>query len=154
MAIKDDVFALLEAPVAGLGYELIEVTYQRVYGNMTLTLFIDTDKEGGVSLDDCEKVSRLVDPILEQADPTHGAAYHLNVSSPGLDRPIKTERDFRKKQGTEVEVHLYAPQGGAKVHAGILSGWTEDTVTITAKGGKDIQFNKKDVAVIKPVIVF
>lgn len=154
MAIKDDVFALLEAPVAGLGYELIEVTYQKVYGNMTLTLYIDTDREGGISLDDCERVSRLVDPLLEEADPTHGAMYHLNVSSPGLDRPVKTERDFRKKQGTEVEVHLYAPQAGKKVFKGVLSAWDDATVTITAQGGKDIQFNKKDIAVIKPVIVF
>ena len=153
MAVKDDVFALLEAPVAELGYELIEVTYQKQYGNMTLTLFIDCDKEGGVGLDDCEKVSRLVDPILDEADPTKGAAYHLNVSSPGLDRPIKTERDFRKKAGTEVEVGLYAPKDGVKKLTGILTAWDEDTVTFTVKG-KEIKFNKKDIAVIKPVIVF
>ena len=153
MAVKDDVFALLEGTVADLGYELIEVTYQKSYGNMTLTLFIDCDKEGGVGLDDCEKVSRAVDPILDEADPTKGQAYHLNVSSPGLDWPVKTERDFRKKQGTEVEVGLYAPQNGSKKIVGILTAWDDDTVTITVKG-KEIKINKKDVAVIKPVIVF
>jgi len=153
MAIKDDVFALLERPIADLGYELIEVTYQKLYGNMTLTLYIDCDKEGGVGLDDCEKVSRFVDPILDEADPTKGAMYHLNVSSPGLDRPIKTERDFVKKQGTEVEVGLYAPLNGSKKVVGILTAWDEHTVTITAKG-KEIKLNKKDIAVIKPVIVF
>ena len=153
MAIKDDVYALLADKVADAGYELVEVTYAKLYGNMTLTLYIDCDREGGVGLDDCEKVSRLVDPILDEADPTHGAAYHLNVSSPGLDRPIKTERDYRKKAGTEVEAGLYAPIGGTKKIKGILSAWDDDTVTLVADG-KEIKLNKKDVAVLKPVIVF
>jgi len=153
MAIKDEVFQMLEGVVAAAGYELIEVTYQKLYGNMTMTLYIDCDREGGVGLDDCEKVSRLVDPILEDADPTKGVAYHLNVSSPGLDRPIKTERDFRKKAGSEVEAGLYAPQNGAKKIKGVLTAWDDDTVTLTVDG-KEIKLNKKDIAVLKPVIVF
>jgi ribosome maturation factor RimP len=153
MAIKDDVYALLKDTVAHLGYELIEVTYQKLYGNMTLTLYIDCNREGGVGLDDCEKVSRAVDPILDAADPTKGAMYHLNVSSPGLDRPIKTERDFVKKQGTLVEASLYAPLNGVKKVQGTLTEWGEQTVTLTVDG-KEIKLNKKDIAVLKPVIVF
>ena len=153
MAVKDEVYALLAQPIADLGYELIEVTYQKLYGNMTLTLYIDTDREGGIGLDDCERVSRMADPLLDEADPTKGAAYHLNVSSPGLDRPIKTERDFRKKQGTLVEASFYAPIRGVKRMEGTLTAWDKDTVTLTVDG-EEIKLNKKDVAVLKPVIVF
>ncbi|MBQ9145433.1 MAG: ribosome maturation factor RimP [Clostridia bacterium] len=153
MAVKDVVQQLLEEKVAAMGYELIEVTYQKQYGSMTLTLFIDTDKEGGISLDDCEAVSRMADPVLDEADVTDGAAYTLNVSSPGLDRPIKTERDFRKKAGSKVEASLYVAQNGSKKIVGVLSAWDEETVTLTV-AGKSIILKKKDVAVLKPVIEF
>lgn len=153
MAVKDVVFDLVAQPIAALGYELIEVTYGKQYGAMTLTLFIDTDKEGGISLDDCEAVSRLVDPILDEADPTGGVAYNLNVSSPGLDRPIKTQRDFVKKQGTKVEAGFYKPIDGVKKMQGILVSWDEDSVTLDVKG-KQKKLNKQDIAVLKPVIEF
>ena len=153
MAVKERVFALLQQPIADMGYELIEVTYQKEYGTMTLTLYIDTDKEGGISLDDCEAVSKCVDPLLDADDPTAGVAYNLNVSSPGLDRPIKTERDFRKKQGTKVEVGFYRALNGVKKVQGILVAWDSDTVTI-AVDGNQIQYKKQDIAVIKPVIEF
>ena len=108
----------------------LTAAYKKEYGNMTLTLFIDCDKEGGVGLDDCEAVSRAVEPILDEADPTGGAPYHLNVSSPGLDRPIKTERDFFKKQGTKVEALFYAPKDGTKRVEGTLTGWSEDRKSV------------------------
>lgn len=153
MAVKDVVRELLEKPIAAMGYELIEVTYAKSYGDMTLTLYIDTDKEGGISLDDCEIVSNGVDALLEAADPTSGTPYRLNVSSPGLDRPIRTLRDYEKKRGTKVEASLYKPLDGRKKIEGILSGWTEDSVTLTV-GKKEIILDKKDVAVVKPVIEF
>ena len=153
MAVKARVFALLQQPIAEMGYELIEVTYQKEYGTMTLTLFIDTDKEGGIGLDDCEAVSNRVDPLLDADDPTGGMPYNLNVSSPGLDRPIKTERDFCKKQGSKVEIGFYRTIDGVKKVQGILVAWDSDTVTI-AVDGKQIQYNKQDIAVIKPVIEF
>lgn len=153
MAIKDTVFDLLAKPVADLGYELIEVTYQKLYGTPTLTLYIDTDKEGGIGLDDCEAVSKMADPILDEADPTGGAYYNFNVSSPGLDRPIKTERDFQKKKGTKVEAGFYKPINGKKKVQGVLAAWDNETVTLAIEG-KEIQINKQDIAVLKPVIEF
>lgn len=153
MAVKDVVATLVQAKLDEMGYELVEVTYKKEYGNMTLTLFIDCDKEGGVGLDDCEAVSRAVEPILDEADPTGGAPYHLNVSSPGLDRPIKTERDFIKKQGTKVEALFYAPKDGTKRVEGTLTGWSDTQVELTIKG-KAKQFDKKDIAVLRPVIEF
>ena len=153
MAVKDTVTDLIRPLVDELGYELVEVTYKKEYGNKTLTIFIDCDKDGGVGLDDCEKVSRAVETVLDEADSTGGQAYHLNVSSPGLDRPIKTERDFNKKKGTKVEALFYAPKDGAKRIEGILVGWSEEQVTLEVKG-KAKQIDKKDIAVLRPVIEF
>lgn len=153
MAVKDEAFQALVQPIAAAGYELVEVTYAKQYGSMTLTLFIDTEKEGGITLDDCELVSKLADPILDELDPTSGAAYTFNVSSLGIDRPIRTQRDFQRKQGTLVEASLYAPKDGVKKVQGTLKGWTDEAVTLEVKG-KDVTLLHKEVSVIKPVIEF
>lgn len=153
MAVKDKVDKLLRPIIEGLGYELVEVTYKKEYGTPTLTCFIDTDKEGGIGLDDCEAVSRAIDPVLDENDPTDGEAYNLNVSSPGLDRPLTLERDFVKNKGKEVEASFYAPYQGKKKLQGILLDWSETQVVL--QSGKDIHtIEKKAIAVLKPVIKF
>ena len=86
--------------------EIIEVA-AKISKNPSLTVFIDT--ENGVDLDICEKFHNAIDPVLDELDPSFGAAYTLNVSSPGLDRPLKTERDFKKCIGKEVEIKLATP---------------------------------------------
>ncbi len=153
MAVKDKVDKLLRPIIEGLGYELVEITYKKEYGTPTLTCFIDTDKEGGIGLDDCEAVSRAIDPVLDENDPTDGEAYNLNVSSPGLDRPLTLERDFVKNKGKEVEASFYAPYQGKKKLQGILLDWSETQVVL--QSGKDIHtIEKKAIAVLKPVIKF
>ena len=153
MAVKDKVDKLLRPIIEGLGYELVEVTYKKEYGTPTLTCFIDTDKEGVIGLDDCEAVSRAIDPVLDENDPTDGEAYNLNVSSPGLDRPLTLERDFVKNKGKEVEASFYAPYQGKKKLQGILLDWSETQVVL--QSGKDIHtIEKKAIAVLKPVIKF
>lgn len=153
MAVKDKVDRLLRSIIEGLGYELVEITYKKEYGTPTLTCFIDTDKEGGIGLDDCEAVSRAIDPVLDENDPTDGEAYNLNVSSPGLDRPLTLERDFVKNKGKEVEASFYAPYQGKKKLQGILLDWSETQVVL--QSGKDIHtIEKKAIAVLKPVIKF
>ena len=104
MSVKDSVTALVQPIIEGLGYELIEVTYKKQHDAMHLTIFIDSDKAGGVSLDDTEIVANAIDAPIDELDPTQGEPYVLNVSSPGLDRPLKTEKDYLKKVGTEVEL--------------------------------------------------
>ena len=84
-------------------------------------VFIDT--ETGVDLNTCEAFHRAIDPALDELDPTFGAPYTLNVSSPGLDRPLKTQRDFDKCMGSEVEVKLYAPMKGRKLFEAVLVGY-------------------------------
>ena len=101
MSVKESVTELVLPILEGLGYELVEVTYKKQHDAMHLTIYIDTDKAGGVSLDDTEIVANAIDGPLDELDPTDGAPFVLNVSSPGLDRPLKTEKDFLKKIGTD-----------------------------------------------------
>ena len=92
-----------------LGLEIVEVEYVRKHNGMNLTFFID--KEGGVTIDDCEKLHRAIDEPLDILDPTNGASYILNVSSLGIDRPLKTERDFARN----AEIRLKTATGFANI---------------------------------------
>ena len=146
----DLVESLVGGIVAELGYELCDVEYAKESGNWVLTLFID--QEGGVTIDDCERVSKAVDPVLDEADPIE-QAYYLSVSSLGLDRPIKKDKDFARSLGKEVEVRLYAPLEGKKELTGVLSGFDEQSFTLT-QNGIELVLTRKDAALIKPVIHF
>ena len=127
-------------PIADeVGVELIDGEWDM--RARSLTLYID--KEGGVDLVTCESFHRAVDLPLDELDPTFGEGYTLNCSSPGLDRPFKTQRDFEKHMGEAVEIHLYAPMHGAKYHEGTLLSFDGSTVTISAKEGeKQFPFEK------------
>lgn len=150
MKTTETVEALVGGTVAELGFELCDVEFAKESGNWVLTLFID--KEGGVNIDDCERVSKAVDPILDEADPIE-QAYYLSVSSLGLDRPIKKDKDFARSLGKEVEVKLYAPLNGKKELTGILSAFDEQSFTLT-QNGEELVLIRKDVALVKPVIRF
>ena len=106
--------------VEDLGYEIVEITYKKYLGDMNLTIFID--KDGGVDLNGCELVHKTIDPILDEIDPTNGEKYILNVSSPGIDRPLKTERDYKRNMDTEVNVSLFEKVGDLKKFVAILRG--------------------------------
>lgn len=153
MSVKDAVTDLVKPIVEGLGYELVEVTYQKQHDAMHLTIFIDSDKEGGVSLDDTEIVANAVDQPLDDLDPTAGAPFVLNVSSPGLDRPLKTEKDYLKKVGTEIEVSLYKPLSGAKKHVGTLVAYDNGVISLETKLG-ELKIETKDIAIARPYITF
>ena len=137
------------------GMELVDVTYKKEYGNMAITVYIDKDEDGGVSLNDCELVHRAIDGPLDALDPTDGAAYTLNVSSPGLDRPLKREKDFVKNVGKKVEVSLYKPNENVKDKRfeAVLKAFDEKSVTVEYNS-KNITLNKEDIAVIKQAIEF
>ena len=95
--------------------ELVDVEYVKEGGEFFLRIYID--KDGGVSLNECELVTRALNPILDEKDPIKDN-YYLEVSSPGLDRPLKKEKDFVKYQGRDVEIKLYKPINGSKMHEG------------------------------------
>ena len=149
--VSEQVFALV-APIAeGFGLEVIEVLYEKKYDGMNLTVVID--KDGGVTIDDCEKLHRAIDGPLDELDPID-TAYILNVSSPGIDRPLKTERDYKRNLNKKISVRLYTPQNGKKVYDGVLIAFDEETFTIELKNGNQITFNKKDTAKVEPIIEF
>lgn len=153
MSVKEQVEALVLPILESLGYELVEVTYHKQHDAMHLTIYIDCDKEGGVSLDDTEIVANAIDAPLEELDPTAGEHYVLNVSSPGLDRPLKTERDYRKKIGTEIEVALFVPIAGRKKHIGKLLAYENGIISLETQDG-ELKIDTKSIAVAKPYITF
>jgi ribosome maturation factor RimP len=110
-----------------LGIEVVEVEFKQGK-NPTMTVFIN--KEGGVDLDTCELLHRAIDEPLDEFDPTFGLAYTLNVSSLGIDRPFKTEKDFLSHIGERVEVKLYASIRGKKFYDGILTAYDGKTATL------------------------
>lgn len=135
-----------------LGLEIVEVEYAKKHNGMNLTFFID--KEGGVTIDDCERLHRAIDEPLDRLDPTDGASYILNVSSLGIDRPLKTERDFKRNTGKEIEVGFYAPVNGKKRIAGVLERYDEDGFCIRTEMGEEIAVKYSAAASVKPVIKF
>lgn len=141
---------LLKQPVAELGYELCDVEFIKEYGDWVLTLYID--KEGGVNIDDCERVSRAIDPLLDEADPIE-QAYMLSVSSLGLDRPLKKDADFSRNLGKRVEVKLFAPKNGKKEFTGELVAFDENTVTIKLESG-ELVLERKAIALARPELIF
>ena len=127
--------------------ELVEVTLQKEQQGKTLCIYID--KPGGVTLDDCERFHKAAQPMLDAIDYDF-----LEVSSPGVDRPIKTQRDFEKNRDALVEIKLFAPIDGAKTYEGNLHAMDDAAVTLTFANGTEKTFPRKAVAIIKPVIVF
>lgn len=124
--IEDTVEKIVEELLEGTNIELVTVEYVREK-DWYLRVFID--KEGGIELDDCQELSGRLGDILDEKDVIKGA-YMLEISSPGLDRELKKEKDFRREQGKKVDVSLYAAEDGNKVLVGVLNGYDGDNVTI------------------------
>ena len=138
--------------VENLGYELVEVKYQKGHAGMELTLFIYSPN--GISLEDCEKVSRAIDEPLDRYNPTNDVSYTLNVSSLGLDRPIKSAKDAKRNVGTKIDVKLYTAKDGKKVFQGVLTDYTENSITITTDKNEKMEFKFEEIALASPVIEF
>jgi len=119
MKTTQTVEALLRPVVTGMGYELDEVEFQKEQGNWVLTLYIEHQDGRSATIDDCEAVSRAVDPILDEADPIE-QAYYLSVSSIGIDRPLKKDRDYQRSLGSPITVKLYAPLKGKKEYTAFV----------------------------------
>lgn len=134
-----------------LGYEVVDVEYVKRSDGMNLTVYIDIAR--GLTIDDCELVHNAVNPIIDELNPTQDKPYIFNISSPGLDRPFKTQRDFERNYGKEVEIKLYAPLRGKKIYEGVLREKTEHTVKITTPSGDEsIEANR--IAFVRPLVKF
>lgn len=150
MEIAERVKQIAGPKAEELGLELIDCEYKKEGGRRVLRLYID--KKGGVGLDDCEAVSRSVEPVLDSED-FIDEAYTFEVSSPGLDRPLKTDSDFVRYEGEDVEVGLYAAIDGKKKFTGKLIGRKDGVVSIDC-GGQTLEFQQKDISKVKRTIVW
>ena len=146
MAKVTDAVAALALPVVeSAGCSLWDVEYVKEAGAWYLRVYID--KEGGVSIDDCEAVSRPLSDLLDQADPIEGS-YTFEVSSAGADRALKKAEHFARFQGAEVEVKLYRPKEGRKEYVGLLRDYQDGAVTLETAGQKAV-FTKQEVALVR-----
>ena len=127
-------------------FELVDVEYVKEAGTWYLRAYID--KEGGFTVDDCELVSRQLGEWLDREDFIDDI-YILEVSSPGLGRPLKKEKDFKRSLGEQVEVRLYRAVDRQKEFTGALAAYDEDTVTLRFEDGTETSFEKKDIALIR-----
>ena len=128
------------------GFELVDVEYVKEGSEWYLRAYID--KPGGITIDDCEAVSRKLSDQLDEKDYIEDA-YILEVSSPGLGRPLKKEKDYKRSLGAEVEIRTYRMIEKQKEFIGILKGYDENTVTIETGDGTEKIFDKSDIALIR-----
>ena len=141
-----DLTAELARPVVeACGCTLWDVEYIKEAGSWYLRLYID--KEGGISIEDCEAVSRPMSDLLDEADPIEGS-YVFEVSSAGADRVLKTDAHFEQFMGAEVEVKLYRPRDGRKEFVGLLRTHNDGDVTVEING-EIAEFTKKEIALVR-----
>lgn len=130
-------------------FELVDVEYVKEGADFYLRVY--ADKEGGINIDDCVLISRALEAKLDEADKITDA-YILEVSSPGLTRPLKKEKDFKRSIGKLVEVKLYKAVDGTKELEGVLVEYTDDTVTLELED-KNIVLNRNEISMIRLAFV-
>ncbi len=138
--------ALILPLVAEADFELVDVEYVKEGSNWYLRAYID--KEGGITVDDCERISRAFSDKLDEEDFIEDP-YILEVSSPGLGRPLKKDKDYLRSMGKKLELRTFRTINKQKEFYGILTAYDEDTVTIEPEEGQPMTFQKKDLALIR-----
>ena len=132
------------------GFELVDVEYVKEAGSWYLRAYID--KPGGITVDDCADVSREFSDILDEKDYIDDA-YIFEVSSPGLGRPLKKEKDYVRNMGKEVEIRTYRAINRSKEFYGLLTAYDKDSVTIDDQG-EELRFERADIALIRQAVHF
>jgi len=150
--LEERIEALMEEYLKTDETDLVDVEFVKEGPNHYLRIYID--KPSGVTIDDCERVSRYVDERLDQHDEWIQVAYYLEVSSPGLDRPFKKEKDYHRNIGNLVEVKLYQNLNGTKHIRGTLKEYQDDTLTLILDNQEEIMLEHKQIALVKPAIIF
>lgn len=149
-SIEERVMEFTQPVVDQLGLELVDVEFVKEGASWYLRVYID--KPGGVEVDDCQAVSGQVSDLLDQHDPI-SQAYYLEVSSPGLDRPLKKDKDFQRYAGELVKLNTYAPLDGKKSFTGKLIGLQDDGIHVEVSG-KELIFSKDKVSSVRLEISF
>ena len=145
----EEIYSAIKSIADGMNIEIVEIVFDNKAN--ALTIFIET--ENGVDLDTCEKFHKSIDSAIDELDPSYGAPYTLNVSSPGLDRPFKTRRDFERNLHKEVEIKLYAPLKGKKFIEGVLTAFDSSSVTVKTEK-EELKINLNKIAKINKAIKF
>ena len=142
--------ALLQPIVEQFGFELVDVEYVKEGGTWYLRGYVD--KPGGITINDCEAVSRQFSDLMDEEDFIPDS-YVMEISSPGLDRPLKKPKDFERSIGKEVEIRTYRPVDHCKEFVGTLISYDDDTVTVETEGQNRV-FERKDIALVRLYIEF
>ena len=150
MRVADLVYEKIKPLFTG-EVQLVEVEYVKKQDGMHLIVYIE--KENGITVDDCVEVSRLIDEPLEDLNPTNDEPYYLDISSYGLDKPLKYDWQFKKYENKKVNVKLYAKIDGRKEFVATLKQKTEDSVVLSDEE-TNFKINLKDIAYITPYIEF
>lgn len=137
---------LIQPILARMQFELVDVEYVKEGAQWYLRAYID--KEGGITVNDCEAVAREMNEILDREDYVDGS-YIFEVSSPGLGRPLKKEKDYARAVGKELEIRTYQAIDHEKEFYGVLRAYDADTVTIEEESGGERTFHKKEIALIR-----
>lgn len=146
-SIKETVREAIEQTVVELGYSIWDITYSKVGADYHLEVTIDRDE--GIDINDCERVHRAIDPIIDECDPIEGF-YYLDVSSPGLERELKTEAHMSWALGRDVEAKLFAPTDGMKSIGGRLASFDGDSVVIESESGA-VQIEREKISKLSTV---
>lgn len=150
-SVAENVEKIIKPIVESLGYELVEVDYSKQHFGMALTITIFS--KNGITIEDCEKVSNAIDAPIDELNPTNDEPYTLNVSSPGLDRPIKTSDDARRNLGVDIDIKLFTPKNGKKLWSGKIVDYCDESLTIEDESGKHT-FTFSEIALAKQKIEF
>ena len=142
--------ALLQPIVEQFGFELVDVEYVKEGGTWYLRGYVD--KPGGITINDCEAVSRQFSDRMDEEDFIPDS-YVMEISSPGLDRPLKKPKDFERSIGKEVEIRTYRPVDHCKEFVGTLISYDNDTITVETEG-QNKAFERKDIALVRLYIEF
>lgn len=146
-SIKETVREAIEPTVTELGYSIWDITYSKIGADYHLEITIDNDE--GINIEDCEKVHRAIDPILDECDPIE-TFYYLEVSSPGVERELRTDEHIEKCIGMKVEAKLFVARDGAKSIVGILAAFSDGRVTIDREG-ESLEIPKSEISKLTTV---
>lgn len=135
-----------EPSIIDMGYELVDIEFIKENDENYLRFYIYS--ENGIDIDDCEKVSRYLDVKLDEIDPID-VHYYLEVSSPDLNRPLKTDDDLRRNVGEIIEVHLYKKVNGLKDYIGELKEYNSEEINLLSENIGEVVLNRKDISLIK-----
>lgn len=149
--VVDKALKVIKPIVEELGYVFVDLEYKKEYSGYVLALTID--KDGGVNINDCERVSHALDAPLDENDVTNGAPYNFNVSSYGLDRQFKTPYDFNKHIGVKCDIKFYAPFLKTKLMEGVLVSFTDKEIVVNYKD-EDVTIDRSLIASISAHIDF